>query len=105
MIIEDIVRDHVFDPDGRICSCGVFCGVVCDNLTYSEHLQIVFTEAGFILSKLPEESDWDVRGWGVEQHEQCVYLARLPIDSGRARALRLALLAAANQVEAIEVSS
>ncbi|RYF57947.1 MAG: hypothetical protein EOO27_14030 [Comamonadaceae bacterium] len=99
MNAETVVQNHVFDPDGRICSCGVFCGVACDNLTYSEHLQIAFSEAGFILSALPVQSDWDVKGWGVEQHDECIYLARLPIDSGRARALGLALLAAANQLD------
>ena len=36
---------HAFDPVGRICSCGVLCGVVCDNLTYADHLTAVRAQA------------------------------------------------------------
>jgi len=36
--LAEVARAHEFDPVGRICSCGVLCGVVCDNLTYGQHL-------------------------------------------------------------------
>lgn len=36
--VEQAIRKHDFDPVGRVCSCGTLCGVVCDGLTYAQHL-------------------------------------------------------------------
>ena len=37
-LIEAAFAGHQFDPEGRICSCGVLCGVVCDGKTFLEHV-------------------------------------------------------------------
>jgi hypothetical protein len=63
--------------------------------------------AGHAIVTLPQPhygvsgATWDIKGWGVELDGRSIYLARIPIDSIRARELGLALVAAANASEAL----
>ncbi len=43
--VQQVVEDHRFDKVGRVCSCGVLCGVVCDGLSYEQHLAAVIVPA------------------------------------------------------------
>jgi hypothetical protein len=50
------------------------------------------------------ESRWEVKGWGVDLTESGIQLARLPIDQKRARMLGVALIAASDQLEALQAA-
>lgn len=43
----EVIERHEFDSVGRACSCGVLCGVACDELTYAQHLVSELVKAGY----------------------------------------------------------
>ncbi|AOD23825.1 hypothetical protein IM25_21425 [Rhodococcus sp. p52] len=102
-----LLEEHRFDPETRICACGVECGVMCDNLTYLEHLNHALRNR-FSVVELPEPDGyaeeqpyWDSTDY-VEAEDGHVYLIgstgyRKPNE---ARDLAAALVAAANRAEA-----
>ena len=68
---------HVFDPIGRICSCGTLCGIVCDDLTYEEHLIQVAQSSDPEISVSASE-------WRVRVGERVVGLVTIDTDDYRA---------------------
>lgn len=43
----DIIEAHSYNSVQRVCSCGVLCGIACDDLTYAQHLASELVKAGY----------------------------------------------------------
>lgn len=47
--------EHRFRQPEYVCTCGVLCGIECDNLTYAEHLaSVVAALPNIAIVELPE---------------------------------------------------